>query len=220
VLLVRRALGTALGCLVWVWVRTLSVVVESSGTAVASRRVFAFFHGQQMALLAAGRTSVAAVLVSHSRDGDIQAAVMESLGFRIARGSSSRGGRSGLMRIVRLVRSGLDSAFAVDGPRGPVRVPKPGAARAARLAGAALVPVASACARKIVLRRTWDAFEIPLPFSRVAIVIASPIAPFEAERTPEILGAALAVARARAEFLVKARDIASKAEAPCRLVSR
>jgi lysophospholipid acyltransferase (LPLAT)-like uncharacterized protein len=126
---------------------------------------------------------------------------------------------TGLKRIVRLVRSGLDATFAVDGPRGPARVPKPGAALAARLAGAALVPVASACARKIVLRRAWDAFEIPLPFSRVAIVIGSPVVAADAERAPEILATALAAARARAELLVGDDEIVSKAEAPCRLAS-
>lgn len=219
-ILLRRALGIALGCVVSLWVRTLSVVVESSGTIVSSRRVFAFFHGQQMALLAAERTSPAAVLVSHSKDGDVQAAVMTSLGFWIARGSSSRGGMSGLKRIVRLVRSGFDATFAVDGPRGPARVPKPGAALAARLAGAALLPVASACARKIVLRRAWDAFEIPLPFSRVAIVIGSPVVPCDAERTPDLLAKALQEARAHAELLVGVVESVSKAEAPCRLASR
>jgi lysophospholipid acyltransferase (LPLAT)-like uncharacterized protein len=218
--MLRRALGVALGCLVWVWVRTLSVVVESSGTVGSSRRVLAFLHGQQMALLAARGTAPVAVLVSHSKDGEVQARVMRTLGFRIARGSSSRGGATGLMRIVRLIQGGLDAAFAVDGPRGPARVPKPGAARAARLGGAALVPVASASARKIVLRRAWDAFEIPLPFSRVAVVLGAPIVPADAERAPELLAAAILAARARAERLLTESESAPNAEAPCRIASR
>ena len=157
----RSALGVLVGGVVWVWVRTLSVVVESAATAPPSRRVLAFLHGQQMALLAVRRAVPAAVLVSHSKDGDVQQAVMRTLGFRVARGSSSRGGARGLLRIVGLVRSGLDAAFAVDGPRGPIGVPKPGAALVARRAGVALVPVASASRRKVVLGGAWDAFEIP-----------------------------------------------------------
>jgi lysophospholipid acyltransferase (LPLAT)-like uncharacterized protein len=66
-----------------------------------------------------------------------------------------------------------------------------------------LVPVASAAAWKIVLRRTWDAFEIPLPFSRVVVVVGPAVS---AGADLSELEQALERTRKRAENLV----------APCR----
>jgi lysophospholipid acyltransferase (LPLAT)-like uncharacterized protein len=165
--------------LVNLWVGTLQVTVLDPLRLLDARtdrapRVFAFLHGQQMALLAA-RPRGAAVMVSHSADGELQAAVMRTLSFVVVRGSSSRGGARALSTITRQVRAGVDAVFAVDGPRGPYGVPKPGAALTALSGGASLVPVAAVAHRAVVLRRTWDRFAIPLPFSRVTIAVGSVI---------------------------------------------
>jgi len=199
---VRTILGTLLGAFVGVWVRTLRVRVEihPGSKAVAERRVLAFFHGQQMALLGARRFGRTAVLVSHSSDGEIQTRVMTWLGLSVVRGSSSRGGAAGLRGIVRSLTSGDDAAFAVDGPRGPFGIPKTGALVAARAARAALLPVASACRAAWVLGRAWDRFEIPLPFSRVTVVVGAPVPVPDAD--PDTLGAAIHAARRRAQALL------------------
>lgn len=196
-----RLVGAVLGVIVAVWVRTLRVRVEwhTESDDGRSRRVLAFFHGHQMALLGAERRRTA-VLVSRSADGEVQAAVMRRLGFSVARGSSSRGGASGLRAMVRRLEKGDDAAFAVDGPRGPRGVAKSGVFVAARAIGAAILPVASAAERAIVLAKAWDRFEIPWPFSRVAVVVGAPLGPRNAD--PAGLGAAIRDARARAESLL------------------
>lgn len=71
--------------------------------------------------------------------------------------------------------AGGDAAFAVDGPRGPVGVAKPGALLAARAANTELRPVATAASRTWVLHGTWDGFEIPLPFSRIVVAVGAPV---------------------------------------------
>ncbi|CAN5797788.1 hypothetical protein BH09MYX1_BH09MYX1_50510 [soil metagenome] len=160
-----------------IWVATLRVRLVESPTlehAQSRRWVFAFFHGTQFALHAFSRRARTAVLVSRSNDGKIQAAALGLLGFTIARGSSTRGGVAGLAEIVRHVRRGGDAAFAVDGPRGPYGVAKPGAAHVAKSADAVLVPVGCAAARAWVLSRAWDRFVLPVPFSRIVIVLGAP----------------------------------------------
>jgi lysophospholipid acyltransferase (LPLAT)-like uncharacterized protein len=191
-----------LGALVRLWVATLRVRVEvhRSSRGAAARRVLAFFHGQQMALLGARRFGRTAVLVSQSADGEIQTGVMSGLGFSVVRGSSSRGGAAGLRGIVRRLAGGDDAAFAVDGPRGPSGVAKPGALLAARAAGATLFPVASASRAAWVVSGAWDGFEIPLPFSRVAVVVGAPIQARGTSSTE--LGAAIHAARRRALSLL------------------
>src|SRR5690348_3569465 len=121
----RRALGVLIGILARAWLATLrlSLVVDPA-LARAEGRVWAlaFWHGQQFALLRWKRRRPTVALVSLSRDGELQSRALSQVGLTIERGSSSRGGAAGLKAIVRLLRRGLDCAFAVDGPRGPAGV--------------------------------------------------------------------------------------------------
>jgi lysophospholipid acyltransferase (LPLAT)-like uncharacterized protein len=205
----RQILGYLLGWLVRVLCFTwrVTLVVPDGLFAQSVPLVFAFWHGKQLALQAAPRRRPALVMVSHSSDGKLQASALGLLGFRVIRGSSSRGASNATKRILRELGSGeLDAVFAVDGPRGPRERAKPGAGRIASLAHGALVPLGSACSHRIVIGRAWDRFEVPLPFARVAIVIGEPVAPDE----PELLGAAIEAAGRRAQALLEPRKFSQK----------
>jgi hypothetical protein len=172
--------GWILGLVARLWLATLRLEILPSPAllAVMARPwVLSFFHGTQFALLGWKRRRQTAVLVSHSKDGQLQAGALRSLGLVIARGSSSRGGATGLRNLISLARDeGLDIAFAVDGPRGPLGVAKPGALAAARAVGGVLVPMGVYAAHKITLTKAWDRFQLPLPFSRVRVVLGAPLA--------------------------------------------
>jgi lysophospholipid acyltransferase (LPLAT)-like uncharacterized protein len=99
---------------------------------------------------------------------------MRWFGLRSIRGSSSCNGKQGLCGIVEQLEKGFDVAFAVDGPRGPMGIPHPGALAAAARTGAWVVPYAVACSRVTTLR-SWDRFQIPWPFCRVVVVLGEPI---------------------------------------------
>jgi hypothetical protein len=189
----RRALGVLLGLVARAWIASLRLTLVLDPKLAAARpRPFAlaFWHGQQFALLRWARFQHIVALVSRSPDGELVAAALARLGIGAARGSSSRGGAAALRALVRRLRDGWDAAFAVDGPRGPARVVRgDGAALAARLAGGVVVPMAAACARRHVFARAWDGFELPLPFSRVAVALGPPIEP--AEASAEALGSAI-----------------------------
>jgi lysophospholipid acyltransferase (LPLAT)-like uncharacterized protein len=173
--------GVILGLVARLWLATLRVrVVAHPGLeAVADRPwVLAFWHGTQWPLLAWQRRRRTVVLVSLSHDGSMQARALAVQGFRVVRGSSSRGGARGLAAVVRAMRrEGADAAFAVDGPRGPRGVVKGGAVVAARAAKAVLVPMTGAVRRGIVLDRAWDRFAIAWPFSRVDVTLGDPVDP-------------------------------------------
>ncbi len=141
------------------------------------------------------------VLVSLSRDGAMQARALSLQGFRVVRGSSSRGGAGGLAQLVHTMkRDGADAAFAVDGPRGPRGGVKPGAVAAARATGAVLVPLTGRVHRGLVFRRAWDRFALAWPFTRVEVVLGAPIDPGlndargEVERSLEALNRGLVAA--------------------------
>ena len=186
--------GFLLGLLARVWLATLRVEVEID-PALRDRNepwVLSFFHGKQWPLLAWKRRRLTAVMVSLSKDGAMQARALSFLGFSIVRGSSSRGGARGLAGLMRALKKGCDVAFAVDGPRGPYGVPKPGAALAAERAGALLVPMGSAMKSGRVFGRAWDRFALAWPFTRVAVVLGAPTSGAE-------LASAIEAANARAE---------------------
>ena len=192
----RAVAGSLLGLLVRLWLATLRVrIVVDAGVDPGARAVFVFFHGKQFPLLAWPGRREMAVLVSHSADGELQTRVLGGLGMSVIRGSSSRGGARGLAALVRRMKAGANAAFAVDGPRGPHGVPKPGAALAARAAGAVLIPMGSAMTAGKVLVRTWDRFALPWPFTRVAIVVGAPVA--EAD-----IASGIEAANARAEAML------------------
>jgi hypothetical protein len=215
----RRALGVLLGALVRVWLSTLrfSLVVDPALAGSASADlpwILALWHGQQMLLLRWPRRRRTIVLVSLSRDGDLLAGALPVLGCGVERGSTSRGGAGGLRSIVRRLRSGCDAAFAVDGPKGPRRsVRALGASAAARLAGGVVVPLAAACSASWVLSRTWDRFELPRPFSRVAVALGAPL-DLETASSPSGLAEAVESARAVAEEALKQNDRTGRRAVP------
>lgn len=178
----RAALGVLLGLVARLWLATLRVRVElapEAREALSDPRpwVLAFWHGRQFPLLAWRRRRRTAVMVSLSADGAMQARALALLGLEVVRGSSSRGGVRALAALVRRLRAGRDAAFAVDGPRGPLGVAKPGVAFAASRAGALVVPMGASAARARVFARAWDRFLLPLPFTRVVVTLGPPLPP-------------------------------------------
>jgi lysophospholipid acyltransferase (LPLAT)-like uncharacterized protein len=175
----RSALGLVLGIFVRLYLTTLRVTVRAD--AALDRRdgrpwVLCFWHGDQLPLLCYRRRRPTVALVSHSDDGQMQALALRVQGLLVERGSSSRGGARGLVAIVRRLARGEDAAFALDGPKGPRFTVLPGAGAAARLSSGVLVPMGSAAPRGVTLEGAWDRFRIPLPFSRVAVRLGSPLA--------------------------------------------
>jgi lysophospholipid acyltransferase (LPLAT)-like uncharacterized protein len=114
------------------------------------------------------------ILVSHSRDGRLQGAVMSRFGLHLVQGSSSRGGAAALRTILALLERGDHVALSPDGPRGPRRQALPGVAQIAALSSVAVLPCAAQTSHRWVLG-SWDRFVVPLPFGRGVVVCGTPI---------------------------------------------
>lgn len=138
--------------------------------------LFAFWHGRMLYFMKLYEYLGArvTVLVSQSRDGELVAQLLSCFGFRTTRGSTSRGGARGLLTVVNKVRSGMHACFTPDGPRGPRFQVQPGLVMVAKRTGAPILPMTFGAQWKRVLA-SWDAFLLPLPFSRVVVVYGEPI---------------------------------------------
>ena len=115
-------------------------------------------------------------LTSYSFDGEVAARVVRSFGLYAVRGSSSRGGYEALRQMQRAVAQVPVVGFTLDGPTGPRRVAKPGAAILAIRAGVPIIPMALTAAPCWRLR-SWDRLAIPKPFGRILSVYGEPILP-------------------------------------------
>ncbi len=115
-----------------------------------------------------------AALVSASKDGGMLARVLEHFGVEPVRGSSSRRGAQALLELTSCIENGSDVAITPDGPRGPCYVVQPGVVTLAQLTGLPIVPVSYHAVWRKKLR-SWDRFQVPLPFSRCEIFFGEPV---------------------------------------------
>lgn len=114
------------------------------------------------------------VMASPSRDGEFIGEVARGLGFTVCFGSRRKGGVQALQRMADFFRQGNSCGLIADGSRGPARVAQKGPLYLARVTGAPLIPLAVAASRKTTFN-TWDRFELPLPFSRLAVLVGEPL---------------------------------------------
>ncbi len=115
-----------------------------------------------------------AAIVSASKDGGIVAHVLELFDSQPVRGSSSRRGAQALLELKTLTERGLDIAITPDGPRGPCYRVQDGALSLAQITGLPIIP-AGAFIHWKVRTKSWDRFQIPLPFTRIDAAFGKPI---------------------------------------------
>ena len=160
-----------------------------------SGRMIALWHGRMLLGVAFGRERRWAVLVSPSADGEISERMLHDFGYRVIRGSSSRGGARALRVMLNELGQGSVVVLTPDGPRGPRHAMNPGLAWMSRATGYPVVPMGLVSNRAWRLS-SWDAFTIPKPFARVALVFGEPLqVPREASQAE--LDAATEVIRGR-----------------------
>src|ERR1043165_7863182 len=121
-----------------------------------------------------GKSRGIAALVSASRDGGFLSRVLELFKVQPVRGSSSRRGPQALREMVSWGERGYDLAITPDGPRGPIYQVADGVTSLAQLTGLPIVPVAFDLNWKIRIR-SWDRFQVPVPFARCTVKVAKPI---------------------------------------------
>ena len=155
------------------------------------RLIIAFWHEQLVLMPCFGWWPPrVCIMISQHRDGELIARAVRPLGIEAVRGSSTRGGRGALRKILQAYEEGASLAWTPDGPRGPRRVAKTGVIHTARATGALIVPVGAA-ARRARRLGSWDRMMLPWPGTRLVFVVGAPIAvPHDA--TPEAIETARA----------------------------
>jgi lysophospholipid acyltransferase (LPLAT)-like uncharacterized protein len=138
---------------------------------IARPAIYSFWHQCIFPATALFQEQEIGVMTSLSFDGEFIARIIEKLGFRAVRGSSSRGAVGALLGMRREVEAGEAVAFTIDGPRGPRYVAKPGPVLLAQATGAPMAAFHIALEKAWVLK-SWDATRIPKPFSKALLRVS------------------------------------------------
>ncbi|HEX9565917.1 MAG TPA: lysophospholipid acyltransferase family protein [Gemmatimonadaceae bacterium] len=130
--------------------------------------IIVFWHGEIVPIAWVHRHRGIAPLISRHADGEVIARIVEGLGYRTARGSTSKGGVRALLETARLLEEGITVGFTPDGPRGPRHQFASGALIVAQRTGRPIIALAASASRAWRLR-SWDRHLIPKPFATVTI---------------------------------------------------
>ena len=145
--------------------------------------IFTMWHGQHFMLPFARIFDFdVRVLISRSRDGEINALVAEKLGVRTIRGSTARdprrmiekGGMVGFLEMKEALAEGACVSMTADISNLAARRAGLGIISLAKVSGRAIVPIAYATSRRIDVK-SWDRSTINLPFSRAVCAVAEPM---------------------------------------------
>ncbi|MFZ4403261.1 MAG: lysophospholipid acyltransferase family protein [Pseudobdellovibrionaceae bacterium] len=146
--------------------------------------VLAHWHGDELALIHLANHYKIATITSTSKDGELMDKVLKKLGASTSRGSSTRGAIGALKGLVRLAKSGRRCSFAVDGPKGPLHVVKPGVFELSKLLKQDIYTAGVVCDRAWRFSKSWNKTYLPKPFAKVVIVWSGPWSPISENQDP------------------------------------
>ena len=115
------------------------------------------------------------MLTSASKDGALLSTVAEDYRMRTVRGSSNRRGVAGFRDMLRELKEGYCMCITPDGPKGPRYKSHAGVIRLASVSGLPILPMCIDVPSCWRIRKAWDGFVIPIPFSRITVVAREPM---------------------------------------------
>jgi hypothetical protein len=131
--------------------------------------IFVCWHGVLLAPLMYFTGNGYYALAGMHRDAGLIANIGNRLGWKMLRGSTVRGGSAAYQEVVSLLREpGNVVALTPDGPRGPAKIPKAGAIRAAMKTGVPIIPAAALPNRRWEFKN-WDTFYVSKPFAQIEL---------------------------------------------------
>jgi lysophospholipid acyltransferase (LPLAT)-like uncharacterized protein len=142
--------------------------------AAGRQPLMAFWHGRILPALYYFRNRGIVVITSDNFDGEWIAKIIHRFGYSTVRGSTSRNAARAALRAKRRMQEGRAVGVTVDGPRGPALIVQPGAVWLAGATGNPILPFHLEAERHWIAP-SWDSAQIPLPFSRIALVLGEPV---------------------------------------------
>jgi lysophospholipid acyltransferase (LPLAT)-like uncharacterized protein len=178
--LLLKVVGFVIACLVRIWIGTVRYRYRPIGPDLTPHRkdlggryLYAFWHENMLLPAYHYARADIWVLISQHADGEMIAEACRHLGFRVVRGSATRGGVKAVRQMLRLSEHG-HLAITPDGPRGPRRQVQTGLIYLAARTGLPIV-VGGMSFRRPWRMNSWDRFALPRPWSSATCVTVPPV---------------------------------------------
>jgi lysophospholipid acyltransferase (LPLAT)-like uncharacterized protein len=139
------------------------------------RILFCFFHGDYLLLFPRFGSKEICIFTTQSRRGELLAEIIRLFGYTPYTIPDKRGHHLALDPMIEEIQKGYHSVMAVDGPLGPYHKVKHGIIIMAQQTGNPIIPLGIASSWRIVLKKRWDHYTIPIPFSRAALIFGEQI---------------------------------------------
>lgn len=145
--------------------------------------VFLFWHGDSFSLYPAFKKNPLYIITTKDRRGDFISETCHSFGYKTFRLPDNPDGGTYIHKIVDTMNNNdADMAIALDGPLGPNHEPKYFTIALSYLLKKNIVPVTIEVKNKIEIKKRWDNFKIPLPFTKINITFHSKITLTKADK--------------------------------------
>jgi lysophospholipid acyltransferase (LPLAT)-like uncharacterized protein len=148
--------------------------ISSNIELTDSNAIIAFWHGDMLPVWNYFSKNNPTGVVSTSQDGEILSTLLDSWGYKLIRGSSSKNGSEVLSEICDKLKNGV-VLITPDGPRGPIHNFKAGALVAAWRTSQPLILCKVEMDSFKQFNRSWDKFRVPLPFTKIRLTLSDKI---------------------------------------------
>jgi len=116
-------------------------------------------------------------VVSPSGDGKFAGYICKKLGFNVLYGSSKKNSTGLVRQALSVLKDRSQLCLIGDGSRGPAFKLQKGISYLAQKTDVPLVFVECNPTRTWTFTRSWDQFQLPLPFSKISVKLHRPIYP-------------------------------------------
>ena len=113
-------------------------------------------------------------IASRHTDAEIMARILNKWGYGLIRGSTRKGGKEVVKKMVEIFKNSGIVAVTNDGPKGPPRIAKAGSTGLALQYNVQIITITGS-ATKYWQMKSWDRFMLPKPFGRIQLIISPPL---------------------------------------------
>jgi len=114
------------------------------------------------------------IISSRHPDSEILARILRHWGYKLIRGSTSKGGSRVIREMTKIFNNGGIIAVTNDGPKGPLRIAKSGSISLAFKKNIKIISVTGSATR-YWQAKSWDQFMLPKPFGKIQIIVSPPL---------------------------------------------
>jgi lysophospholipid acyltransferase (LPLAT)-like uncharacterized protein len=113
-------------------------------------------------------------LASPHSDGQLIINIIKKMNYKVIEGSTNKNATNAVRQIIQVLVKGNKVVITPDGPRGPIYKINSNITRIADKYNKKIIPFSCASSRYFSLN-SWDAMQIPKPFSKIIVTIGKPL---------------------------------------------